>query len=394
MNVPRSHDQRPNFSEAAIDSSSTSIMARNHPARNERAVDSSRSVISPSTTSSSLRQPLPIMMATAMAPSSLPRQFRLQPFALNSAVSPLLRKPTAPFDRTERKRAHTSARYYSECVLKGIEPVVADSAAEDAQGKYDKWWVKAAASHPEKSETGMTKELESHTEKRCTFRAHAEQTLDRQNDEHVGKWRRIDTCNSHQQDDASFTTRAAVVSLASSAGGSRRDPEDEESPDDVEPAPVSIRNISTIAPTTPAQLNALKSSLIEDLRASGGSVHTPRFLECLEYLEAYYRSKSWDGRGWKQHGALNNAEYSGTWLTLSKPTYNECRGRNEKGEYLYTLGRLSFDMFKPTNLECSIQAVFNTVRPIDSKKPDRPLHGPKKLMKEISKGKVQLQTYE
>jgi hypothetical protein len=335
MNVPRSHYQRPNFSEAAIDSSSTSIMARNYPARNERAVDSSRSVISPSTASSSLRQPLPIMMATAMAPSSLPRQFRLQPFALNSAVSPLLRKPTAPFDRTERKRAHTSARYYSECVLKGIEPVVADSAAEDAQGKYDKWWVKAAASHPEKSETGMTKELESHTEKRCTFRAHAQQTLDRQNDEHVGKWRRIDTCNSHQQDDASFTTRAAVVSLASSARGNRRDPEDEESPDDVEPAPVSIRNISTIAPTTPAQLNAVKSSLIEDLRASGGSVHTPRFLECLEYLEAYYRSKSWDGRGWKQHGATMQSILGHGSHYLNQPITNAGAGTRRESTYTH-----------------------------------------------------------
>jgi hypothetical protein len=367
-------------------------MAGNYPSRNERVVDSSRSVIA-ATTSSSLAQPLPIVMTTALAPS-LPRQFGLQPFALNSAVSPLLRKPTAPFDRTERKRAHTSARYYSECVLKGIEPVVADSAAEDAQGKYDKWWVKAAASHPEKSETGMTKELESPRAARSTFSAPVQQTIDHHNDEHVGKWRRIDTSSSHQQDDASVTTRAAVVSLASSARGSRRDADDEESPDDVEPTPVSIRNISTIAPTTPAQLKAVKSKLIEELRASGGSVHTPRFLECLEYLEAYYRSKSWDGRGWKQLSALSNAQYAGTWLTLSKPTYNECRGRNEKGEYLYTLGRLSFDMFKPTNLECSIQAVFNTVRPIDSKKPDRPLHGPKKLMKEISKGKVQLQTYE
>ena len=72
-------------------------------------------------------------------------QFSVQPLTLDAAVSPLLSRPTAPFDRTERKRAHTSAVYYSECFLRGIEPVIADTAALEAQGKYEKWWVKSTA---------------------------------------------------------------------------------------------------------------------------------------------------------------------------------------------------------------------------------------------------------
>ena len=91
---------------------------------------------------------------------------------------------------------------------------------------------------------------------------------------------------------------------------------------------------------------------------------------------------------------MSGHTYRGTWLTLSKPTYNECKGRNEKGEYLYSLGRMSFDMFKPTNLVCSIQAVFNSVRAVDPKNPGRPLHVPRRLMKEIQRGEVLLQTYE
>jgi hypothetical protein len=61
------------------------------------------------------------------------------------ATAPVLSRPTAPFDKTERKRAHTSAIYYSECSLRGIKPVLADAAASHAQGTYDKWWVNTRA---------------------------------------------------------------------------------------------------------------------------------------------------------------------------------------------------------------------------------------------------------
>ena len=69
----------------------------------------------------------------------------MQQLTLDSAVSPLLPRATAPFDKTERKRAHTSAVYYSECFLRGIKPLDADSAAKDAQEQYDKWWIDRTA---------------------------------------------------------------------------------------------------------------------------------------------------------------------------------------------------------------------------------------------------------
>ena len=52
---------------------------------------------------------------------------------MDKAAAPLLSRPVAPFCRTERKRAHTAAVYYSECFLRGIEPTVADKAAEAAE---------------------------------------------------------------------------------------------------------------------------------------------------------------------------------------------------------------------------------------------------------------------
>ena len=302
----------------------------------------------------------------------------LQRLSLDSAVSPLLRKPTTPFDRTERKRAHTSALYYSECVLKGITPVVADSAAEDAQGIYNKWWVKSTAA-------GEI-EAPAHTQTRSTFQTSSQQPELQINDvSHVKKWRKTmhDRPLDRELDDASVAS-ANAVSIATAGGNAsqRNNEEDETTLKHIEH--VSIPEISTVSTT---DVQTVKRRLIHELKVSGGSVETPEFAKCLEFLEVYYQSKNLDGR-------ISSSSYGGTWLTLSKPTYNECKGRNEKGEYLYSLGRMSFDMYKPTNLVCSIQAVFNSVRPVDPKNPDRPLHVPRRLMKEIQRGQVTLQTYE
>jgi hypothetical protein len=290
--------------------------------------------------------------------------FSLQRLSLDYAVSPLMSRPTAPFDKSERKKAHTSAVYYSECFLRGIGPVEADTAAKEAQGQYDKWWIKCTHNN-HKDGARKEKPKESALQSRPSFQNDSSSA--HEHGEHVVKWRRTISGTSSPY---------ASVSVAPSQ----------------EPEPVSIHNISTIAASTPNQVKDVKMKLISDLRASEGSTETTEVLGCLEFLEAYYRSKSWDGRGSNHASAPFTLD--GRWLTLSKPTYNESKGRSEKGEYLYSMGRMSFDMFKPTSLLCSIQAVFNEVRPIDPKKPDRPLQVPRGLMKEVQKGEAHLRTYE
>jgi len=71
----------------------------------------------------------------------LPKDFGPRIMALDSAVAPLLPSPITPFQKSERKKAHTSAMYYSECFLKGVTPTDADNAASDIEGRYNKWWV-------------------------------------------------------------------------------------------------------------------------------------------------------------------------------------------------------------------------------------------------------------
>ena len=51
----------------------------------------------------------------------------------------------------------------------------------------------------------------------------------------------------------------------------------------------------------------------------------------------------------------------GQWFTLTKPTYVDCLGHNDDGNPMYHLGRMSFEMFRPGDLVCAIEAVFNPI---------------------------------
>ena len=57
--------------------------------------------------------------------------------------------------------------------------------------------------------------------------------------------------------------------------------------------------------------------------------------------------------------------HEGTWLTLTKPTFFGCVGENDQGDPMYTLGRMTFDMFQPSGLVCSLQGNFNAVEAVD-----------------------------
>mmetsp|Transcript_56690 Transcript_56690/g.164420 ORF Transcript_56690/g.164420 Transcript_56690/m.164420 type:complete len:494 (-) Transcript_56690:598-2079(-) len=295
---------------------------------------------------------------------------QMQRLSLDHAVAPLLSKVAAPFDKTERKKAHTSALYYSECFLRGIQPVDADTAAKDAQEQYDKWWIARTARSKRHS-----LHVAGHDRKESSsFPASSNHTPP---EKIGGKKRRL------PKDDASAKSSNIV-----SVDGSH--PDEQTSTKRQHLDAIGLR-ISFPNAFNRSEIKAAKAELIEGLRVSGGDIECQEFHHCLHMLEAYYRSRNWDGRG-----SCKETPFSleGNWLTLSRPDYDESMGRNQKGDLLYTLGRMSFGMFRPTNLVCSLQASFNTVRRIDPKNPGRPLHVPKKLMKEIHAGNTLLRSYD
>ena len=288
---------------------------------------------------------------------------RLQPVTLDKAVSPLLPKPTAPFARSERKRAHTNAVYYSECFLRGIEPLLADTAAAQAQKTFDKWWIKSTANN-----NGKGKQLN-----------HKRGRGDGDSDGREKKY--VRQAPSHS-DQASISSGPNVVSVASSQMESINR---SQYPDPMVTLPPVIATVSTTM-CSKSRIETVKMNLIQELRTSGGNVDTPQAQQCLEILQTYY------ARGGIPK--VDPSALAGNWLTISKPTYSELKGKTEQGESRYTLGRISFDMFKPTGLECSVQASFNHVRQIDPKNPGRTLHVPRKLMKDVNSGSCRLYSYE
>jgi hypothetical protein len=268
--------------------------------------------------------------------------FSWQKLSLDRAVAPLLKDPVAPFvsRNHERKRALLNATYYSECFLHAIRPMDADTAALDAQSRYEKWWVESKYRGDESS--GHTEEGRSSGSS--------------------NKRRKVTAVQSGPATAAAVQIRDDREDSGNCSDGTRK-----RSVSPIHSIPDAIVDHdhdhddacdSSDLPRAPS-IAALKAALVEDLRQSGGDVSAPHFVSCLDALHELYQASKKDERwGPSSSGAVPS---DGTWIALSKPTFTECRGRNDRGQCLYTLGRLSFDMFRPTSLLCSLRGVFNTV---------------------------------
>jgi hypothetical protein len=139
-----------------------------------------------------------------------------------------------------------------------------------------------------------------------------------------------------------------------------------------------------------------KSALIIALTVSSGDVTSKSFLSALEQLRSLYRNTGWDARDYNRHNANSTSKYiEGNWLTLSRPNYAECLGANANNEFMYTLGRMSFDMFSPGNLVCSIVGVFNSIDVVDIHKGFSSLKSiPKSLKNDVLNDNCLLRRYE
>lgn len=158
------------------------------------------------------------------------------------------------------------------------------------------------------------------------------------------------------------------------------------------------------------ELHETKLDLLRELAKSGGDPTTPVFRDTLSQLTALYGLGNWDARedpalSRSYHGDDGSTPPSdpndasgpaleGTWLTLSRPSFPGCRGRNSHGEFVYTLGQMSFDMFRPTELVCSIQGTFNKVEVVRDEEVRRSMEDlPKALRAEVKRGESILRTY-
>ncbi|KAL7456748.1 hypothetical protein ACHAWC_008218 [Mediolabrus comicus] len=100
------------------------------------------------------------------------------------------------------------------------------------------------------------------------------------------------------------------------------------------------------------------------------------FSKCLRRLEAAARRRK------ISPGDQGQDDSEGTWIMVSPPDYPSCLGTNVKGDKLYTLERMSFGMYQPADLLCSIQQQYNTITSVQ-RKADMPLYVPLTLKKEV-----------
>jgi hypothetical protein len=85
----------------------------------------------------------------------------------------------------------------------------------------------------------------------------------------------------------------------------------------------------------------------------------------------------------------------GLWLTLTKASFFGNFGENDQGDPIYSLGRMTFDMFSPTNLLCSLQGNFNSIERVSAESRRAMLRSvPKALRDEVERGDSVLRTYK
>jgi len=90
---------------------------------------------------------------------------------------------------------------------------------------------------------------------------------------------------------------------------------------------------------TAQHIENAKTSLLHSLAISDGDVTNPQFLWALSQLRTLYTMSGWDARDIYGRNLRSSSKHiEGTWMTLSRPNYYECLGKNSSGEYMYTLG--------------------------------------------------------
>ena len=143
----------------------------------------------------------------------------------------------------------------------------------------------------------------------------------------------------------------------------------------------------------PRGLMMSRDGLLHALAVTQGDVGSEKFKLALEPLTKYFSGLDVDTR--PRPSACGEQSVEGMWLTLSKPTYFSNLGENDSGDPMYTLGRMAFDMFSPTNIVCSLQGNFNPVEIVDEEERKNLLDKvPKSLQEEVESGDSVIRTYQ
>jgi hypothetical protein len=150
----------------------------------------------------------------------------------------------------------------------------------------------------------------------------------------------------------------------------------------------------------PSLILEAKLELLSDLKRAGGDSARPEFEEKLQTLLTNYEPSHFDPRRRVTKtsvdscsSCLDPSKLEGVGISESKPVYPGCLGMNSKGEPMYKLGRMSFDMFRPTQLIVSIQGTFNVIDVVDGTDEKAVKYVPNSLLADVRHGKSPVRKY-
>ena len=149
----------------------------------------------------------------------------------------------------------------------------------------------------------------------------------------------------------------------------------------------------------PSLVLEAKRELLSELKRAGGDSSKPEFEEKLQALLTNYEPSHFDPRrrvtkamaGSCSRTCLDPSKLEGVGISESKPVFPGCLGMNGKGEPMYKLGRLCFDMFRPTQLIVSIQGTFNIIDVVTDEKAVK--YVPNSLLAGVRHGKSPVRKY-
>ena len=106
-------------------------------------------------------------------------------------------------------------------------------------------------------------------------------------------------------------------------------------------------------------VRTIRSDLIDILMHNHGDVTDKRFIAGLDVLSELFKSSI-------NFNTSLSSVLNGTWRSISRPMYHYggCVGMNDQGDFVYTLGKMCFNMFKPGNVRVTVQSTMNHIEPV------------------------------
>ena len=119
-------------------------------------------------------------------------------------------------------------------------------------------------------------------------------------------------------------------------------------------------------------IKSAKIQLLTILKEHNGNTKHPEVLVAIDNLTNLWRNSKDESVLEISTSPANSAAVNGDWISISAPPYPGRKIKKTQDQqqadlcYQYTLGRLSFNIFQPKELLCTINSITNAIHTVES----------------------------